>query len=656
MAQMALRSRPRRQLLLNLAPVAIFLPLAALTLLVWRQQVAHKLTLLQRHSDDVCFQASRRIEVLVDSLLRTATLFALHWPIHAGRDNSEDRFREFAGELTSTQPGFHSLRLIPADGGKEWAVPGAADPTWRRLGGQRAALLARARQRGGEVLSRPVTTADGQTSFFVVLPLGRGQASPGYLVAELRLQALISQGFHRRLRSEFRFQIRDAGTLLYHLPGDSGAPLKQATIRSSHRLTIRDRNWQVITVLRDRMVAGLGWGADLAVPSLGLLLSVGLALLVHLLVRRMALVRAARDQALDGIAKLEQAHQALRASEARYRSVFNSATDGMLVLDGEGQIVDSNPAARAMHGYVSPEFEELTVLDLIAPEHQHLYREFRRQIQDFGAARLDSVHRRRDGSTLDVEVRGTSFQYGGEALVLDIMTDVSDRRLAVQRHAQLSRKVLMAQEEERARVSRELHDELGQLLTAIRLELDWLHRTAETEPVQAAGAFGNAVQMVENAAEELRRICRGLRPPLLDDLGLEPSVRALVDEFEERSRIRAVLEIDLDEDPPQLASEVALCTYRILQEALNNVSRHARASQVNITLTLKDRELRLTVYDDGRGFDLASAQPPRGVGLDGMRERAFLVDGTLDIRSENMQGTRVVFFVPLAGEGSEEGD
>lgn len=214
---------------------------------------------------------------------------------------------------------------------------------------------------------------------------------------------------------------------------------------------------------------------------------------------------------------------------------------------------------------------------------------------------------------------------------------------ALQKLAKLSRQVLEAQEEERARVSRDLHDELGQLLTAVRLELAMAERSAGQG---AAASIQSAQQAVHQAAEEVRRICQGLRPPLLDDLGLEPAVRWLVEEFQKRTGVAVKLHVELDDAQPVPAS-VGLCTYRVLQEALNNVGRHAQAAVVEVTLASERGSLALSVCDDGRGFDPEEARSSQGCGLAGMRERAGLAGGTVALWSAHLQGTRVLLRIPL---------
>jgi signal transduction histidine kinase len=219
------------------------------------------------------------------------------------------------------------------------------------------------------------------------------------------------------------------------------------------------------------------------------------------------------------------------------------------------------------------------------------------------------------------------------------------------RQAMLSRKVLLVQEEERARLSRELHDELGQVLSALQYELGWLKGRAAADPAQVAASFGNAIEMVDRAATELRRICKALRPPLLDDLGVEAALRNLVKEFESHSDLAVDLSLKLDSARDRISEAASLCLYRVLQESLHNVTRHAEASAVNIALLRERDRLVLTVRDDGTGFEVDDPRAALGCGIAGMRERAHLVDGSVEIESSPQQGTTVTLRVPLPKSG-----
>ena len=220
-------------------------------------------------------------------------------------------------------------------------------------------------------------------------------------------------------------------------------------------------------------------------------------------------------------------------------------------------------------------------------------------------------------------------------------------RDAARRQAMLSKSVLAAQEDERARLSRELHDELGQILSALQYEMGWLQGLVVSDPEQAAQSFDTAVGMVQRAASELRRICRALRPPLLDDLGVAAALRNLVDEFGQRAGLTVELSIAIESVEGAVSPEVALCIYRVLQESMHNCLRHAQATSLSVSLAPAGGELLLRVRDDGRGFDVDALTATAGCGIDGMRERASVLGGSLEIHAQLGRGTTVLLGVPL---------
>lgn len=255
---------------------------------------------------------------------------------------------------------------------------------------------------------------------------------------------------------------------------------------------------------------------------------------------------------------------------------------------------------------------------------------------------------------LPVLFLGILLSIGLSLLVYLLLRRMEMFRAARDQQSMLSRKVLMAQEEERSRVSRELHDELGQLLTALRLEMGWLEKRISAVKKDERVVLDNTVLLVEQAIEELRRMCRGLRPPLLDDLGLGPAANLLVEEFQGRAGTEVNLDLALDVSNVPVSKEVILCAYRILQESLTNVSRHARAKKVSVKIAAEPGELTISVVDDGVGFDTDNLGAMQGWGLEGMQERANLVGGAIEVNSAPGQGTRVFFKVPLGIQEEEK--
>lgn len=223
----------------------------------------------------------------------------------------------------------------------------------------------------------------------------------------------------------------------------------------------------------------------------------------------------------------------------------------------------------------------------------------------------------------------------------------------------LAQRVFSAQEEERLRVSRELHDEVGQALTALRFILEMtegdLKRIKDRLPEDKLGSIQNqlrdAIQLSEQLSSGIRRLAYDLRPAELENLGLNTTLKSYCRDFANRTN----LEVNYKgvETPP-LGPEIDICLYRLLQEALNNVAKHASASQVDVKLSLDAKTLSLTVADDGEGFQLSGGQKSNGnmgltpgIGLIGMQERIDAVGGRLLIRSKPGEGTRLVAWVPV---------
>jgi two-component system, NarL family, sensor histidine kinase UhpB len=199
--------------------------------------------------------------------------------------------------------------------------------------------------------------------------------------------------------------------------------------------------------------------------------------------------------------------------------------------------------------------------------------------------------------------------------------------------------VLKAQEEERARVARDLHDEVNQALTALLLRLE---AAAQHSPPQLRDELAETKRLANQAMKELLDLARHLRPTALDDHGLPAALAGHVREHDRRGPASARLE--LDPDLPQLPEDIELVIYRVAQEALTNASRHSGAKRIDVSLGQLDSRVVLEVSDDGQGF--AFAEEAKGLGLSGMRERALLVDGTLEIDSRPGKGTTVRLQVP----------
>jgi len=233
---------------------------------------------------------------------------------------------------------------------------------------------------------------------------------------------------------------------------------------------------------------------------------------------------------------------------------------------------------------------------------------------------------------------------------MDEATHTSDNAAA------LTRAAVMAREQELARVSRDLHDGLGQLITATLLDLAVVEKHIGVLPTEVVAALERAVQAVDASAHELRWICRGLGSAQVAQLGLKRAAESLLQDHAERTGTRVHFEMDADEE--FLDDHAALCIFRVLQESLGNISRHACASCVDVGIRCCEKELVLSVSDNGSGFDPGNVGE-HGSGIAGMRERASLVGGQLEVVSINSgvdHGTKVLLRIPIVSRcGGEDG-
>lgn len=340
--------------------------------------------------------------------------------------------------------------------------------------------------------------------------------------------------------------------------------------------------------------------------------------------------------------------------EKEYRAVFEAAPDGILVVDAEGRILDLNPAAERMFGYGKEELVGSEVETLVPAASRSTHRSERSAYVDDPHPRpmgigLELRGVRKDGTEFPVEISLSPLEADGETRVISIVRDVSERK----RLRQFGAGTLRAAEEERRRIARELHDDTAQRLAGLLIRLR-LARQAEDE--------GERDEMLEQVREEvlasaeaIRRVARGLRPPALQDAGLGTAIRGHVRERLEASSLEAKVEIDPVGD--RLAGEAMLAVYRIVQEALSNVLRHAGAEEVRIRVRGVDGQVVAEVVDDGSGFDVPESVEgiDGGLGLVGMQERAALAGGRLEIESAPGRGTTVRVLVPLPEEETEDG-
>lgn len=341
----------------------------------------------------------------------------------------------------------------------------------------------------------------------------------------------------------------------------------------------------------------------------------------------------------------------------RFQLIFDLAPVAMWITEGD-KVVFANRACESLFGASNrSQILGKSIYTLLHPSsHLGVMRQVSLTLS--GAARAGMVNERiarLDGSEREVEIAIAALPDHGSTTVQMVITDVTQRKeerqqLEQSRHElrRLSASVVEAREEERRRIARELHDELGQRLSALKMDLSTLthdiHNRAYERRVAAM------IDMLDETVASVRRIASDLRPMMLDDLGLNAAIEWLGRESAQRMGIEVT--VRLGEVDPALDSQASTAVYRMVQEALTNVARHARATDVSIDMRQSGSELVLTVQDNGIGFP-STRRKEGSFGLIGIRERAYLLGGTLDVDNPPGGGGRITVRLPLRHKAAE---
>ncbi|HSR68296.1 MAG TPA: PAS domain S-box protein [Acidobacteriota bacterium] len=374
--------------------------------------------------------------------------------------------------------------------------------------------------------------------------------------------------------------------------------------------------------------------------------------------KRTAQLSKANKALEEQIQERRRVEAKLRESEARFRSAFEHAAIGMAVVTLEFRFQRVNRALCEMLGYTAEELTGKTFQDVTHPDDRESGRELveKALASEFDSFRMEKRYLHKEGQVRRVLLAASLVRDadGNPLYFVGQHRDITERRKAEselrtshEELRRLSRHLVSAREEERKQIAREIHDELGQALTALKLDLSWMEEELAADQESLSAQARGMSNLVDETIRSLRSILTALRPAILDDLGLAAAVEWQTQEFQERTRITCHLDCSAHE--VELDQARATAVFRIFQEALTNVARHAEATQVHIRLEEDDGELSLTVRDNGMGIKKGRSGASNTFGILGMRERALLLGGRLEIAGEEGSGTTVSLRVPLVG-------
>ncbi|MFC1988944.1 PAS domain S-box protein, partial [Chloroflexota bacterium] len=343
---------------------------------------------------------------------------------------------------------------------------------------------------------------------------------------------------------------------------------------------------------------------------------------------------------------------ALRVSEENFRNSLDNSPLGIRILTSNGETLYANRSFLNLYGYSTvDEFKNTLLKERYTPGSytEYLNRKTKRQQGIFTPEGYEISIISRDGDVRRLRVHRRQVIWAGKTEYQSIYEDITERKRAIDTLKVLSRRLIQIQEEERTNIARELHDQIGQSLNIVKILLD---RISKVNSKDRQDLLGQARQQLADLIDQVSMLSLDLRPKILDDLGLAAALEWYFKRFTTHTNIRVQFEQSYIER--SLDAQLNNAVYRVVQEALTNVARHANATMVTVKLSIDHGTLKLRIEDDGIGFEPAALPAYATGGIIGMQERINLVGGILQIQSKLNNGTRITVRIPDQNEAGKE--
>jgi two-component system sensor histidine kinase UhpB len=351
----------------------------------------------------------------------------------------------------------------------------------------------------------------------------------------------------------------------------------------------------------------------------------------------------------------------LEKSERQYRSLFNNTSDAMFVCylnygKTLGSFVEANEKACQILGCSINELFQMNPLRVFFDNREDEILKFIDRLNSDKTIIFNSVLLGKNNDRTPVEINSRLFDYNERPAVLFISRDIAERRGFEEKLKQrtiqlrnLASKLQSVREEERKMISREIHDELGQMLTVLKIQISLLsNKIIDNDIIKSK--FNSVEKLIDNSIESVQKIASKLRPGLLDELGLVPAIEWQTQDFMEKTGIDC--ECSLPKEEIDLDQEKSTALFRIFQESIFNSARHANASKILINLLEVNNQLILEIADNGKGITQNQLSDPKSLGLLGMKERALILGGSVEIKSSMNNGTTVKAVIPFINNKS----
>jgi PAS domain S-box-containing protein len=354
----------------------------------------------------------------------------------------------------------------------------------------------------------------------------------------------------------------------------------------------------------------------------------------------------------------KQAEDALVASEAKYRNLFEYSLEGIGITKGR-MFISANKALLSIWGYEDArDFLSISFVDHIHPDDRKFIEErlLKRSRGEWVSPNYEVRIIRKDKEIRILEVSAGQLKIGNETFIQSTYRDITLRKMAdeeLKRSREQLRSLAShlekAREAERKEIAYEVHDDLGQALTALKMDVAWLGRKFDKSNINLIERVGSMSELIDETIQKIRRISTQLRPSILDHFGLGAAIEWLAEDFQKRTDISFKITIE----PKDLEADelITISLFRICQESFTNITRHAQATTVDVSLILKNGNMELKVIDNGIGLPVENANNINSFGLIGMREKAFVAGGECIITGNIGEGTCVLVNLPYVAKG-----
>ncbi len=356
---------------------------------------------------------------------------------------------------------------------------------------------------------------------------------------------------------------------------------------------------------------------------------------------------------IDDISARKKGEAAIKESEARVRKIFDSNLIGFIFWNAGGEIVEANDAFLDMVGYTQHDLEKglLRWNEMTPPEYAYLDVKGLQEIVETGSCQpFEKEYIRKDGTRVPIVIGATSISDSFNEKGVSFVLDITERKTAEKKLKStndelrsLSAHLQNVREEERMHIAREIHDELGQQLTGLKMDVSWLNSKLPQKNQLITDKVKEILELIDDTVNSVRRISTNLRPAILDDLGLIAALEWQSAEVEKRSNIEVEFNCNLSE--AEIPFTIITGLFRIFQEALTNAVRHSNAHKIESTLHIGESGIVLRVTDNGKGIEKNSGTR-KSFGLLGIKERTFLLNGKVEINSVPGKGTTIEVYIP----------